>query len=53
MVGCMVETSLGISAALSLGSLADYMDLDGFLVLQSEPFALVKEENGIVAFNTR
>ncbi len=53
MVGCMVETSLGISAALSLGSLADYMDLDGFLVLQNEHFGLVKEENGKVAFNTK
>jgi L-alanine-DL-glutamate epimerase-like enolase superfamily enzyme len=48
MVGCMVETSLGISAALALESLADYMDLDGFLVLRNEPFGLVKEEKGVV-----
>lgn len=48
MIGCMVETSLGISAALSLESLADYMDLDGFLVIRNEPFGKVKEENGLV-----
>ena len=48
MVGCMVETSLGISAALSLESLADYMDLDGFLVLKNEPFGILKEKDGMV-----
>jgi L-Ala-D/L-Glu epimerase len=48
MVGCMVETSLGISAALTLESLADYMDLDGFLVLENEPFHRVLERDGIV-----
>jgi len=51
MVGCMVETSLGISAALSLESLADYMDLDGFILLQNEPFGLVNETDGIVGFS--
>ncbi len=40
MIGCMVETSLGISAALQLSSLADYIDLDGFLIIQDEPFKL-------------
>lgn len=52
MVGCMVETSLGISAALSLESLADYMDLDGFILLQNEPFGLVKETDGVVMFTS-
>ena len=51
MVGCMVETSLGISAALSLESLADYMDLDGFILLENEPFGLVNETDGIVGFS--
>jgi L-Ala-D/L-Glu epimerase len=50
MVGCMVETSLGISAALSLETLADYMDLDGFILLENEPFGLVKEQDGVVLF---
>jgi len=53
MIGCMVETSLGISAALSLESLADYMDLDGFLLLENEPFGLVKEKNGMVELSLK
>lgn len=51
MVGCMVETSIGISAALALESMADYMDLDGFLVLKNEPFGWVDELGGIVSRN--
>ncbi len=52
MIGCMVETSLGISAAMQLESLADYMDLDGFLLLESEPFQLVQESQGRVSLTT-
>lgn len=48
MIGCMVETSVGISAALALASLADYVDLDGFLLLENEPFGGVKEEGGVL-----
>lgn len=50
MIGCMVETSLGISSALHLASLADYADLDSFLLLQKEPFGLLLEENGSLRF---
>ena len=50
MIGCMVETTLGISSGLNLCSLADYADLDSYLVLKEEPFGLVKEENGILFF---
>ncbi|OFY64096.1 MAG: hypothetical protein A3H98_04800 [Bacteroidetes bacterium RIFCSPLOWO2_02_FULL_36_8] len=46
MIGCMVETSLGIYSALNLVSLADYIDLDGFLVVKDEPFGFVTERNG-------
>ncbi|TGE29619.1 dipeptide epimerase [Hymenobacter metallicola] len=46
MLGCMVETSLGIWSALQLSSLADVCDLDGFLVVRDEPFGLVREEQG-------
>jgi L-alanine-DL-glutamate epimerase-like enolase superfamily enzyme len=48
MVGCMVETSLGIWSALQVSSLAQVCDLDGFLVVQNEPFGLVKEEGGLL-----
>jgi hypothetical protein len=46
MVGCMVETSLGISSAFNLCSLTDYADLDGYLIVKDEPFGLLHEENG-------
>ncbi len=38
MLGCMVETSLGIAAAAHLGPLADWLDLDGNLLLAADPF---------------
>jgi L-alanine-DL-glutamate epimerase-like enolase superfamily enzyme len=46
MLGCMVETSLGIAAALHVSALADVHDLDGFLIVKDEPFGLVKETGG-------
>ncbi len=51
MIGCMVETTLAISSGLNLCSLADYADLDSFLVVKNEPYGLVKEEKGILATN--
>ena len=48
MLGCMVETSVGISAALGLESLADYVDLDGFLLIQNDSRKWVEERNGII-----
>src|SRR5438552_5603192 len=41
MIGCMVETTLGISSGMNLCSLADYTDLDSFLLLKNEPFDLI------------
>ena len=46
MLGCMVETSVGIGAALQISALAEVHDLDGFLILKDEPFGLVGEEAG-------
>jgi L-alanine-DL-glutamate epimerase-like enolase superfamily enzyme len=39
LLGCMVESSLGIAAGLQLAGLADYVDLDGALLLAHDPFA--------------
>ena len=33
MLGCMIESELGIAQAAQLGSLADYIDLDGHLLI--------------------
>jgi L-Ala-D/L-Glu epimerase len=38
MLGCMVETSVGIAAGAHLGPLADWLDLDGNLLLAKDPF---------------
>lgn len=38
MLGCMIETSVAIAAALQLSPLADYVDLDGHLLIRNDPF---------------
>jgi L-alanine-DL-glutamate epimerase-like enolase superfamily enzyme len=38
MIGCMIETSIGITAAAHLAPLADHVDLDGNLLLAEDPF---------------
>ncbi len=38
MLGCMVETSIAIAAAVQLAPLVDYVDLDGALLLAEDPF---------------
>lgn len=51
MLGCMVETSLGISSALQLAGGVDYFDLDGFLLIKNDPYNVLIEENGKIFFN--
>jgi L-Ala-D/L-Glu epimerase len=48
MLGCMVESTLGIAAAAHLASLAHYVDLDGAALLSDDPFAGVSIEDGVV-----
>jgi L-alanine-DL-glutamate epimerase-like enolase superfamily enzyme len=38
MLGCMEETSVGIAAAATLAGLAEWVDLDGNLLLARDPF---------------
>ncbi|MGI4735289.1 MAG: enolase C-terminal domain-like protein [Janthinobacterium lividum] len=49
MLGCMVETSLGIWSALQISALAEVHDLDGLLIVRDEPFGLVREASGQLA----
>jgi len=46
MIGCMIETSVGISYGMLFSGMADYIDLDGFLLVKDEPFKYVTESNG-------
>ncbi len=50
MIGCMIETSVQISAAAHLAELADYLDVDGSLLITNDPFAGVTAEKGILSF---
>jgi L-alanine-DL-glutamate epimerase-like enolase superfamily enzyme len=47
-LGCMVESSLGIAAAAHLAPLADWVDLDGHLLLSDDPFEGLRLEDGRV-----
>ena len=46
MLGCMVETSIGISAMSQLGSFARWLDLDGNVLLADDPFKGVGNQAG-------
>ena len=46
MIGCMVETSVGITAAAQIASLVDYADLDGNILISDDPFKGVEVRNG-------
>ena len=48
MIGCMVESQLGIAPAAQIASLADWVDLDGHLLLRDEPFRGLQLEDGRV-----
>jgi L-Ala-D/L-Glu epimerase len=49
MMGCMIESSLGIAAAVSLAGLCDWADLDGALLLQGDPYSGLEWRAGQVA----
>ncbi len=51
MVGCMVESSIGISAIAQLLPFLDIADLDGALLLKSDPGEGVKIVDGVVSFS--
>src|SRR5207248_777701 len=46
MLGCMIESSLAITAAAHLTPLVDYADLDGNLLIDNDPYEGVKVVNG-------
>jgi len=50
MIGCMTESSVGISAAAQLASQANYMDIDGALLLAKDPAKGVDIEMGHIIY---
>jgi L-Ala-D/L-Glu epimerase len=47
MLGCMIESGLGISAAAQVASLCDHVDLDGNLLLAEDPWPGVELRDGV------
>jgi len=46
MLGCMVSSSVSVTAAAHLSPLVDYADLDGNLLIANDPFSGVQVEHG-------
>ena len=46
MLGCMVETSIGITNASHLAGEVDFVDLDGNLLIKNDPYSGVLVNNG-------
>src|SRR5213595_2072103 len=46
MIGCMIESSMAITAAAHLTPLVDYADLDGHLLIDNDPYEGVKVVKG-------
>ena len=50
MLGCMIESSILISAAAHLAELCDYLDLDGNILISNDPYVGAKVEQGMMSF---
>jgi L-alanine-DL-glutamate epimerase-like enolase superfamily enzyme len=48
MAGCMIESSLGISAIAQISPLLDYADFDGAALLSSDPFCGASIAGGVI-----
>lgn len=53
MIGCMTETSCGVSAAAQLSPIVDWADLDGNLLISNDPYKGVTVQNGKVILPNR
>lgn len=51
MLGCMTETSCGISAAAQISPGVDFADLDGNLLISNDPFEGAAVRNGRITLN--
>jgi len=53
MLGCMIESSLGIAAAAHISPLVDWVDLDGNLLIANDPFQGHPVVNGKIILNDK
>ncbi|HEV8481451.1 MAG TPA: dipeptide epimerase [Candidatus Eisenbacteria bacterium] len=52
MIGCMIESSLGITSAAHLAPLVDHLDLDGHWLLADDPFTWIDGGAGRIVLPT-
>ena len=50
MIGCMIESSVLIAAAAHLAELTDYLDIDGNLLINNDPYEGASAANGMISF---
>ncbi len=48
MLGCMVESSIGITAAAHISPMVDHADLDGHLLIDNDPYSGLRIKEGRV-----
>lgn len=53
LIGCMSESSCGVSAAAQLSPLVDHADLDGPLLIKNDPFEGIRFESGRICLSDR
>src|SRR3954470_23146281 len=53
MLGCMISSSVTVTAAAQLSPLVDYADLDGNLLIANDPYHGVRVENGKLVLPNR
>ncbi len=51
MIGCMIESSMFITAAANLAGLADYLDLDGALLTSNDPVDGIQIKDGLMSWD--
>lgn len=50
MIGCMIESSVLISAAAHLAEVTDHLDIDGNILINNDPYLGCTSEKGIISF---
>jgi L-alanine-DL-glutamate epimerase-like enolase superfamily enzyme len=53
LIGCMSESSCGVSAAAQLSSLANWVDLDGPLLISNDPYTGVNYSDGKILLSDK
>ena len=53
MLGCMIESSVAITAACSIASKVNKIDLDGNLIIKNDPYKGAIVKKGYLLLNSR